>query len=294
MDETAVLEHSEIAVGKGAAISVQDVLSGAMKLPLVKINREKFLRRELLGKFTDVEIDLALKYNPAYAGIERDTIDKLAKKVINFETNKVSAISFAAGLPGGWAMAATIPADVTQYFAFVLRIMQELAYLYGFEQFELDGDDVNSETMNQVMLFMGVMFGVQGANAGVKAIATAAAKKVSKTLAQKALTKGTVYPIVKKVSGMIGIKMTKTIFANGVSKIVPIVGGVTAGGLTYLSFRPSANRLKKCFQGLNLCNPEYYRNPENFDTADDDIDIIVETESEAEEIEQEDASAENI
>ena len=37
------------------------------------------------------------------------------------------------------------------------------------------------------MIFLGVMFGVQGANAGVKKIADAAAKKVAKSLAQKTL-----------------------------------------------------------------------------------------------------------
>ena len=35
--------------------------------------------------------------------------------------------------------------------------------------------------MNQIMIFLGVMFGVQGANAGVKKIADAAAKKVAKS-----------------------------------------------------------------------------------------------------------------
>ena len=235
-----------------------------MKLPLVKINREAFLKKELKGKCSEKQIQIAIENNPAYAGIGRSVIDPIAKQVINYETNKVSAISFAAGIPGGVAMVGTIPADITQYFGFILRVMQQLAYLYGFDQFNLNEEEVNVDTMNRVMVFLGVMFGVQSANAGVKFIAQAAAQKVSKSLAQKALTKGTIYPIVKKIAQTVGVKMTKQIFANGVSKIVPVIGGVATGGLTYITFRPSAKRLQKSFLGLNLCNPEYYKNPDNF------------------------------
>lgn len=62
--------------------------------------------------------------------------------------------------------------------------------------------------------------------------------------------------------------MTKQIFANGVSKIVPIIGGIATGGLTYATFKPGAKKLQKSFQSLNLCNPEYYKNPENFPEED--------------------------
>lgn len=71
-------------------------------------------------------------------------------------------------MPGGVAMVATIPADIAQYFAYMIRIMQKLAYLYGFEDFELNKNTISDDTMNQIMIFLGVMFGVQGANAGVK------------------------------------------------------------------------------------------------------------------------------
>lgn len=41
-----------------------------------------------------------------------------------------------------------------------------------------------------------------------------------------------------------GTKLTKSTFAKGVSKIIPIVGGVISGGLNYASMKPMANRLK--------------------------------------------------
>ena len=255
---TAVQKIKSVDLSK-VQFSTEDILRQAMKVPLVKIERAKFLKKELIKYYPEDVIDKAIVKNPACAGIEREKINEIAKQAINFETNKVSAISFAAGMPGGLAMAATIPADITQYFVFILRIMQKLAYLYGFPEFEFNEDEVSDEIMNQVMVFLGVMFGVQGANAGVRAIAEAATKKVSKSLAQKALTKTTVYPIVRKIAQTVGIRMTKQIFAEGVSKVVPVVGGVVSGGITYATFKPYSYKLQKSFKELNLSDPEFYK-----------------------------------
>ncbi|MDE7476995.1 MAG: EcsC family protein [Lachnospiraceae bacterium] len=230
-----------------------------MKLPIAKVDREKFLHKELIRYYSEDVVNIAIKKNPAYAGIEKERINEISKQVINYETNKVSAISFVAGMPGGLAMAATVPADIAQYFGYMIRVMQKLAYLYGFEDFELNEETISDETLNQIMVFLGVMFGVQGANAGVKKIAEAAAKKVSKSLAQKALTKGTVYPVVKKIAQTVGIRMTKQIFAESVSKVVPVIGGVVTGGLSYATFKPCAKKLKNSFKDLYLCDPQYYK-----------------------------------
>lgn len=240
-------------------ITPEEIVCQAAKLPVAKVDRAKFLRKELIKHYPEETIRLAIEKNPAYAGIDKYRINKIANQVIQYETNKVSSISFAAGIPGGWAMAATVPADVAQYFAFILRAMQEIAYLYGFEEFKFEGDDIDSNTMNEIMIFLGVMFGVQSANAGVKAIAQAATQKVSKTLANKALTKTTIYPIVKKVAKSLGIRMTKQIFADSVSKVVPVVGGAVAGGLTYATFKPNCLRLKHSLWNLNLCDVDFYK-----------------------------------
>jgi len=55
-------------------------------------------------------------------------------------TIKWPAVSFAAGLPGGLALAATIPADTIQYFGMALRLAQEIAYLYGEDDLWSEGN----------------------------------------------------------------------------------------------------------------------------------------------------------
>lgn len=237
-------------------------LKTASSLPMVHIDREKFLYKELIKYYPKEQVEIAIKNNPAYAGIPVSVISKIARHCINYETNKVSSISFAAGLPGGFAMAGTIPADVAQYFGHVLRILQKLVYLYGWE--ELIGDDgsFDDETTNMLTLFVGVMFGVNGAATTITKLSASAAQRASKTIASKALTKGTIYPIVKKIAQVLGVKMTKDTFAKGVSKVIPVIGGVTSGGLTYVTYKPMANKLKKHLETLKWCDASYYSNLE--------------------------------
>lgn len=254
----AVVKQAGGAVEKVKNIDPVDVLNSAMKVPFVKIDRAKFLRKELIKYYPEEQVELAIEKNPAYAGIERWSVNKIAKGVISYETKKVSAISFAAGIPGGAAMAATVPADLTQYFGFILRVMQKLAYLYGFEEFEFDEEYVSDETMDNVLVCLGIMFGVQGANTAISKVADAMAVKVAKDIMKKPLTKGTVYPIIKKIASVLGFKMTKQVLADGASKVVPVVGGVASGALTYATFRPSCHRLRKEFMTLNISDPEFY------------------------------------
>lgn len=260
-------------------VTFENVLATAMRTPGVKINRAKFLRKELLKYCSEDVIEEAVKTNPAKAGISKETVNEISLHVINLETAKVSSVSAIASLPGGPAVVAATAADITNYFVFVLRAVQELAYLYGFEQFEFSENDLDSETMSYVLIFIGVMFGVQGSTTVLKNFANTFAKHVSKKLVQKALTKGTVYPIVKDVAISVGVRMTKQIFANGVAKAIPVLGAVGSGGLTYFFFKPGCMKLREQLMSYNLCDPEYYKTA---DTEAADVNAEDECEDECE------------
>lgn len=93
---------------------------------------------------------------------------------------------------------------------------KKLLYLYGFPEIDSDEDGLmlDSQTINQIILCLGVMNGVAGANNAIKGMAKALAGGVEKKLLNTALTKGTFYPLVKAISKWFGIKMTKTVFAG--------------------------------------------------------------------------------
>lgn len=240
-------------------IDIEDVIIMGLKVPGVRIDRASFLQKEFQKNFPQEVIDDAIAYNPLHAKIPADTIDKIADEVIKYERNCVSGISTALGMPGGVAMAATIPADIAQYYGYMLRATQKLMYLYGFPAIDVEekGQTFDSETMNTLIICMGVMYGVAGASNALKAMAKALASGVEKQLLRKALTKGTIYPIVKSVSKWFSIKMTKEIFAGFFKKAIPVIGGVIGGGITFLSFKPCCDKLKASLQNTMLSNANY-------------------------------------
>ena len=113
-------------------VSIEDVIVLSLKSPGVYINRASFLKKQLFKNHPQEVIEKAINTTPALAGISPEEIDRIADAVIVSERTKVSGISAALAAPGGLAMAATIPADILQYYGFTLRAIQKLLYLYGF------------------------------------------------------------------------------------------------------------------------------------------------------------------
>ena len=263
--DTAVGKATEaLDANNDGTVDIQDIIILTIKLPGVHITRESFLRKELFKNYPPEVIGDAVARTPALAGISEADIDRIADEVIKFERNCVSGISAALGVPGGAAMAATIPADVVQYYGYTLRAIQKLLYLYGFPEIDSDGEGISldSETINRIVVCLGVMNGVAGANNAVKALAKALSVGVEKKLIAAALTKGTLYPILKSTLKWFGVKLTKEIFAKTVKNAIPVVGGIVGGGITFLSFKPCCMRLKDVLTDTMLSNPAHISSAE--------------------------------
>jgi len=237
-------------------ITIEDVIIMGLKIPGIRINRSEFLRKEFSKNYSKEVVENIIQYNPAHENISSDTIEKIANDVIQYERLCVSGISTALSAPGGFAMVATLPTDIAQYYGYMLRAMQKLLYLYGFPEIDIKENQIlDSETMNTIIICMGVMYGVAGANTALKSMAKALGLGVEKKLINKALTKGTIYPIVKSVAKWFNVRMTKEIFAGFFKKSIPVVGGLIGGGITYLSFKPCCEKLKNTLKDTLLSNP---------------------------------------
>jgi hypothetical protein len=270
-------------------LSFTSVVESAAKLPLVRIDRTEFLTKNLGKLSTPEQLQKVISEGTLHADIPTAILDSLANAVINAETVKVTAISTAAGIPGGFAMAATIPADLAQFYGFIIRVAQELAYIYGWDEMFAESSELDASTESQLILFIGVMSGVGAANAVVtKLFGETAVRAVAKKVAAKALTKTWYYPIVKKVATMLGQKMVKATFAKGVSKAVPILGGAISGGITLATFKPMAHRLQKHLSKLAHMSPEEFAKYEA--TIVIDPETVIDNDAEEMEIETVDTS----
>mgnify|MGYP000001752652 FL=1 len=257
----------QLDINHDGKIDIEDIIILGLKTPGVKVERSKFLENELRIHYDAETVRKAIDTTPLYANIPMEDINALADAVIQRERYFVSGIAAALGAPGGTAMAATIPADIIQYYGYTLRVAQELMYLYGFPEIVTADNEaqIDTPTMNTLIVAMGVMFGVAGANNAMKAMAKALGVGVEKQLMKKALTKGVIYPIVKNVAKWFGVKMTREVFAGFFKKAIPVAGGVLGGSITYLSFKPCCERLKSSLMDTKLSNPLHVESREEIE-----------------------------
>ena len=252
-------------------LSLPAIITEALKIPGIKVRRDQFLE----GQFKNSEripLNEILDKGPVEAGITREELTQRAKKIVWERTLFSSGASFLAGLPGGFAMVATIPTDLLQFYSVALRMAQEVMYLYGEKDLWSDGTPDVEAVRNQLLLYCGVMFGVSASASAVRLMSAAIAKQAMKKIPQKALTKTFYYPLVKGIAKAFGAKMTKEVFAKGVSKAIPIVGGVLSGGITLISMRPMGMRLVNTFDksNFNYTDPEIEKDLEIVENITDE------------------------
>ena len=231
------------------------ILRTVLALPYTKVDRKPFLRAQLRPYCTEEQIEEAIDSRPAQAGIQPAVIDLLADSCIRSHVLRASGTSFAAGLPGGFAMAATIPADLVQLHWNALLLAQKLAYLYGWPDL-LENGEVDEQTELELTLLFGTMTGVAAADRGLAELAKRFSEQVIRRLPRQALTKTAYYPIAKKVAQWIGVSLTKRGFAGGLAKAVPILGGAISAGVTAVTLRPMGRRLKNHLRELRYAHPD--------------------------------------
>ena len=193
------------------------VLALAVELPGVKIEREEFLQKYFSSRFDREIVARIVQTSPIRAGVNESVLYEIARECINYEKKKVSALSFATG-SGGFV---GIPADLAQYMAHVLRISQKLAYIYGYPEIRSIEGSMDEKTQKIILLFIGVMYGVSGANKVIAEISKSLAGKVGKDILRAALTNTAWYPLLKQCCKQVGIKVTKDALSKIPTKVVP-------------------------------------------------------------------------
>lgn len=225
----------------GNVIKWDSLMKSALMMPGIKIDRNAFLLSCFSSYGNAAEL-ISKRPSDIY---DSQTIEKVARGIVNNHTTKVTAISTAAGIPGGLAMLGTVPADLAQYYWHYLVMAQKLAYVYGWPDLRDDNNNLGEQAQAIMTLFVGIGFGVEGAVTATRAVAKKAAEYWAKKIPQMVLMKTSWYPIVKKVAGWLGWKLTKKSIGKSVGKIIPLLGGVISGCLTFATFKPMANKLKK-------------------------------------------------
>jgi hypothetical protein len=88
---------------------------------------------------------------------------------------------------------------------------------------------------------MTLLIGVMGGVGAAKKILTASKGEQP----QMTFVRTMYYPIIKQIARALGIRLHREVFAKGLGKAIPILGGFVSGGITWAFFTREANRLKK-------------------------------------------------
>ncbi|MBO4797968.1 MAG: hypothetical protein J5494_04255, partial [Candidatus Methanomethylophilaceae archaeon] len=224
-------------------ITLEYLIEQALKIPKVKVDRAEFLKASFAKE--GILIHQIVNEGPVASDYSDIELDDMAEKLILRRTSESSAMSFAAGIPGGLAIAATIPADTLQFFAMSLRLTQELAYLYGAKDFwACEGED-GTLVRYQLICSLGAMFSIDGASAATRLLSSHLAMRATGGTPQRATTRAFWDPIVRKISKDLTLRLTTDTASKGVAKLIPVIGGIFSGGMTFLSMRPMGQRLSR-------------------------------------------------
>ena len=221
----------------------QRVLHAALAVPGVKVDREDFLSSTLKSIADEEQIAKAVESRPALAGIEIDKLDGRANVLIRKHVARASGISFATGIPGGFAMMGTIPPDLAQYFFHMTVMAQELAYLYGWPDLLHEGE-LDEIAQADITMFIGAMMGVGAAKHGLQQLSARAVEHHASLM------------LTKRVGRYIGVKITKDTFTRGFAKAIPLLGGFIGAGMTASTMLPMARRLRQDLAQLDYALAE--------------------------------------
>lgn len=228
-----------------------EVLAQAVLLPGTRIDRIEYLAKAIGAKHAHPIVRTSINVTPAAAGLSPREIEKIAKRSIGQDGRRTTALSFAAGIPGGVAAAATIPADLIQFYGYLIRCIQKLSYLYGWRDlvYITDGEP-DIATAGALVIFLGVMTGGSDANLALERLARLRSAGATDEQLRHALAERTMAPQIKLISDDLTRRMARRLTGQVAGHAIPIVGGIVSGVITGSGFDEMAKRL---LDGLKRC-----------------------------------------
>lgn len=237
-DEVRQLVDETVTGVRDALPTLDEVLAQAALLPGVSVDREEFLRQALGRRHARV-VEQAVRHTPAHAGLSTKELSKLAGKALGKEARRTTVMSMAAGVAGGAAAAASIPADLVQFYGHLLRAIQMLSYLYGWrDTCYVPTGRMDEDTRRALILFLGVMAGIAQADAE---LARVAPLRETGGVA-RALAAG---EACGAIADALAARMTQRLGGQVAGKAVPIVGAIISGTISYGGFSDMWKRLRK-------------------------------------------------
>lgn len=224
---------------------VASALVHAAAFPGIRVDRVRFLSEALKKQCPTRNVWEAVASTPQRVGISSEDIDAIANRVIREEAMGLTAFSAISGIPKGWFILMSLPADVAQYYARMLRLVQKMHYLYGGEELEFDGGKATDQTKERLLELMGAMYGNTDARETIGTISTAISTKFESKTNSKVRKKILSTAPVQRATEYLNQKVPVTkLIAGAERSVIPYGKMLASGVVSYAAFREMAKRLK--------------------------------------------------
>ena len=231
---TAGMHNGEIL------LSEEEIIQTVIRIESVRIDRNDFLTRQFAGD-ASISLDDILEKGPVDAEYDRGALRKTAVTLAQKETGKSGLLD----IPNGIIKNCFIPYQTLLFYAAAVRMIQQIAYLYGENDFWTHTDTDLDKTVSRLHLYYSVMTGSGKAEKALKLLSSSVASKSFNKLTESFLEKTVYQPIFKPAAKALKIKTPKTVFNKVVSKAMPVLKNAVSDGISLTTLLPMAGRLIK-------------------------------------------------
>lgn len=204
----------------------------------LKVNREAFLR-DAFSEYPELMGRIIAEGPQEVFDIE--DLRRKASEVIDKDALGTSIISGITGLTSIIGLSLVgVGVDEVQSTAYIVRLAQKIAYLFGEDDFR-KLPDVQSQC--HILLLLGAMYGVDCATELLEKGIIVGGKKLGAALSKKALKKAGTEQLMQRILNEIAGRIGKQALESYVSKGFVVVGSAVSGAATWMSFRPLGEHL---------------------------------------------------
>ena len=211
---------------------------------MTHVDRNEFLRKTFPKTYVACRGKDHLP-SPAQLVVKASVLKQKAESVIRKHKFVCASISGGLGIPGGAGMAASIPADLAQFYGHLLVVAQKIGYIYGMQDLSQADDQTEYECLIALLY---IMMG-QTLNRSLSNVLKNCTKPFVRTVFQNRGGKEVFQRVMEFAVTKIGGEMlTKKGISRVASKLIPGISAGVSFGLTWMFFDQGCNRLLKHFE----------------------------------------------
>lgn len=235
-----------------AFVQYDRVQSLVFKLPVVKVDRNRFLRNQLKKELGKEELERAINESPTTV-LTKGQIKKIGDKLILKHSLLTALLTALLTLPNNILLTCiAIVLDILQAQMMIYIITQKLLYLYGHKDLK-NGDTILKKQISVILwIISAVMIGRGGLRKTAKSVASKVTRTIIARVSARVGTRVTMVNLIRQVMKWAGVTLTQKMISAAIDIIVLSVCSLIAGIFSFWIFYPMANNLNRKLQEVGL------------------------------------------